>query len=54
MTTDGGGWTEVVDLSFDMDACAGDRQPADRGVARACARSACGGVGRVRTASFDT
>jgi hypothetical protein len=54
MTTDGGGWTEVVDLSFDVDACPGDWQPVDLGFARACARSAYGGVGRVRTASFDT
>ncbi len=54
MTTDGGGWTEVVSVSFDVDACPGDWQPVDIGVARVCARSASGGTGLLRYATFDT
>lgn len=53
MTTDGGGWTEVVNLSFNVDACPGDWQAVVTGFASTCARSASGGRGRVRTASFD-
>ena len=54
MTTDGGGWTEVVNLSFDVDACPGDWQLVSLGIGRSCARTATGSVGLVRTASFDT
>ena len=53
MTTDGGGWTQVVDLDFDTDACPGDWQPTDLGFDKVCSRAA-SGSGHIRTALLDT
>jgi len=53
MTTDGGGWTEVVTLDFDVDTCPGDWQPADLGFDRVCARVASDSAEFTRTALFS-
>ena len=54
MTTDGGGWTGVVDHETATDGCPGDWQLASLDFAEVCARSASTAAEFIRTASFDT
>ena len=54
MTTDGGGWTGVVDHDTSVDGCPGDWQLENLSFADVCARSAPTTAERIRTATFDT
>jgi len=54
MTTDGGGWTAIVDHDTAIDGCPGDWQLESLSFADVCARSAPTTAERIRTATFDT
>lgn len=53
MTTDGGGWTGVVEHDAAIDGCPGDWQLEALSFADVCARSAPTTADRIRTATFD-
>ena len=54
MTTDGGGWTELMDFDASVDACPGDWQPLSLDFGDVCARVATDPAEFIRTATVDT
>ncbi|MEC7947975.1 MAG: fibrinogen-like YCDxxxxGGGW domain-containing protein, partial [Myxococcota bacterium] len=54
MTTDGGGWTELMHFDFSTDACPGDWQPMVLDTGPVCARDAADPSEFIRTTTVDT
>ncbi len=53
MTTDGGGWTGIVEHNTSTDGCPGDWQLESLSFADVCTRKASTTADRIRTATFD-